>query len=282
MRLLPIPGAGGIGECPVWDDRVGRLWWVDVERPALCRSDPEGGETTIWPMPDAIGSLALTEAGDLILSLQSGFHRFDPGTGALRFLAGYPREEQERVNDGKTSPEGRFFLGTMDREERRPRAALHRLDPGGGVWTVVEGLTVSNGLAWTPDGQGLWHSDSADGRIWLHRYDPDTGLPSDRRLVAQPDIDAVGLPDGGATDVEGGYWSAGVSAGRLNRWLADGTLDRSIAVPLRHPTMPCFGGPGLRTLFLTSLRDADAGPDDGRILVLDPGVAGVPVGRFAG
>src|SRR5690606_22042218 len=108
------------------------------------------------------------------------------------------------------------------------------------------------------------------------------GALGTRREVARP-APAIGRPDGAAMDAEGGYWSAGVFGARLNRWLPDGTLDRSIELPLATPTMPCFGGEGLRTLFLTSLRlpDAPAGGLEGRMLVLDVGVAGAPVGRFA-
>lgn len=98
--------------------------------------------------------------------------------------------------------------------------------------------------------------------------------------MARP-IDAQGRPDGAAIDSEGGYWSAGVSAGRLNRWLPDGTLDRVIDLPVRSPTMPCFGGPGLRTLFVTSLRAPGAGANCGRLIMMDVGVAGAPVGTFA-
>ena len=109
---------------------------------------------------------------------------------------------------------------------------------------------------------------------------PGTGAISERRLIAEPD-DAAGRPDGAAVDAEGGYWSAGVSAGRLNRWLPDGTLDRVVELPVRAPTMPCFGGPGLRTLFVTSLAGPTAGPLDGRLLALDVRAAGAPLGRFA-
>jgi sugar lactone lactonase YvrE len=145
---------------------------------------------------------------------------------------------------------------------------------------LCDGLVVSNGLAWSPCGRTLWHSDSRAAVIWTWRYDPATGAITDRREVARP-TEALGRPDGAAVDAEGGYWSAGVSAGRLNRWLPDGTLDRVVELPVRAPTMPCFGGEGLRTLFVTSLRPGEAGRLDGRLLALDVGLAGTPVGRFA-
>ena len=273
-----------VGESPVWDDRLHRLWWVDVRAPALHRTDPTTGSTETWPLPEAVGSLALCESGAVVLALRSGLHRFAVATGALTLLARCPGEPaSNRLNDGKTSPDGRFFVGSMpEGGSREPSGALHRLDPDGSCHRLVEGLTVSNGLAWSPDGRTLWHADSHTSRIWTRPYDPATGAIGVGREVAAPD-EATGRPDGAAMDVEGGYWSAGVSAGVLNRWLPDGRLDRQVRLPVSAPTMPCFGGEGLRTLFVTSLRrNAQAGPNEGRLVVLDVGVAGVPVARFAG
>jgi sugar lactone lactonase YvrE len=282
-RILDRAPRALVGESPVWDATAGLLWWVDIRAPALHRTDPATSRTRTWPLREPVGSLALCRSGALLLALKSGVHRFDPRDGALDLVAApEPDRPTNRLNDGKASPEGRFLIGSMDdRPEKGATAALWRLDPGAAACTkLVDGLVVSNGLAWGPDGRTLWHSDSRASVIWTWRYDPATGAISDRREVARP-TEAIGRPDGAATDAEGGYWSAGVSAGRLNRWLPDGTLDRVVELPVRGPTMPCFGGPGLRTLFVTSLQPAGAGPDDGRLLALDVGVAGVPVGRFA-
>jgi sugar lactone lactonase YvrE len=281
-RLLPDAPSALVGESPVWDEALGCLWWVDIRAPALHRTGPGGG-TQSWPLAEPVGSLALCRSGVLLLALKSGIHRFDPRDGALDLLAAPELDRPtNRLNDGKAAPEGRFLVGSMDdRPEKAATAALWRLDPGATACVkLADGLTVSNGLAWSPDGRTLWHSDSRASVIWTWRYDPATGAISDRREVARP-TEAIGRPDGGAVDAEGGYWSAGVSAGRLNRWLPDGTLDRVVELPVRAPTMPCFGGESLRTLFVTSLRPDSAGPKDGRLLALNVGVAGVPVGRFA-
>jgi sugar lactone lactonase YvrE len=282
-RFLDAAPVATVGESPVWDEAAGLVWWVDIRAPALHRTDPATGATRSWPLPEPVGSLGLCRSGAVLLALRSGIHRFDPRDGALDLLAapeaGIPGN---RLNDGKVSPEGRFLVGSMDdRPEKAATAALWRLDPGAASCAkLCDGLVVSNGLAWSPDGTTLWHSDSRAAVIWTWRYDPATGAIADRREVARP-TEAIGRPDGGAVDAEGGYWSAGVSAGRLNRWLPDGTLDRVVELPVSAPTMPCFGGPGLRTLFVTSLRPTRAGRLDGRLLALDVGVAGVPVGRFA-
>jgi sugar lactone lactonase YvrE len=283
ITLLSAAPRAGVGESPTWDDRTGQLWWVDIRAPALHRTAPATGETTTWPLPEAVGSLALCRSGALLLALRSGIHRFDPATAALDLVAAPETDRpMNRLNDGKASPEGRFLVGSMDdRPEKQATAALWSLTPGAAACVKLrDGLVVSNGLAWSPDGRMLWHSDSRRSLIWTQSYDPATGAVGEARLVANP-TDAIGRPDGAAVDAEGGYWSAGVSAGRLNRWLPDGTLDRVIELPVRSPTMPCFGGPGLRRLFVTSLRGADPGEACGALLSLDVGVAGVPVGRFA-
>lgn len=281
-RILPTPAAT-VGESPVWDGPRGCLWWVDIRAPALHRTDPATGATRSWPTPEPIGSLALCRDGALLLALASGLHRFDPAGGAPALVARCPGEPAgNRLNDGKASPEGRFLVGSMVASgPRRPVGALYRLDPGGACVPLLRDLTVPNGLAWSPDGRTLWHSDSAACRIWTRPYDPATGAIGEPTEIARPD-EATGRPDGAAMDAEGGYWSAGVSAGVLNRWMPDGQLDRVVPLPVAAPTMPCFGGPGLRTLFVTSLRRDGEGPDGGRVVALDVGVAGVPVGRFAG
>lgn len=285
IRVLDMPGATSVGESPVWDAAAERLWWVDIRRPTLHRSDPATGHTETWFMPAAIGSLALCRSGAVLVALKTGVHRFDPAGGALDLLAApEPGLPDNRLNDGKASPEGRFVFGSMDDgpEPKQPTASLYSLyslSGDGACRALVGGLVVSNGIAWSPDGRTLWYSCTRRRRIWSRPYDPATGAVGDAREIAAP-TDAVGRPDGAAMDAEGGYWSAGVSAGVLNRWLPDGTLDRTIALPVQAPTMPCFGGPGLRTLFVTSLRRVDAEPIDGRVIALDAGVQGVPVGMF--
>jgi sugar lactone lactonase YvrE len=176
----------------------------------------------------------------------------------------------------------------MDEETlSRPIGTLYRWDPDGSLHDVVDGLIVSNGLAWSADGATMFHSDSKGQVVWTYDYDADTGMPRNRRVLARP-TEEIGRPDGAAVDVEGYYWSAGISAGVLNRWAPDGTLDRSIPLPVSNPTCPCFGGPDLRTIFVTSLRHdlpADvlaAKPASGGIVALRVDVPGVPVARYTG
>src|SRR4051794_15270979 len=278
-----------LGECPVWAADEQALYWVDIKGRALHRFDPASGADRSWPLPQQCGSFALRESGGAVLALVDGFHAFDFATGETTFLTG-PDDQPPgtRFNDGKVSPDGRFFAGTMDEATlREPIAVLYRLDPDGSLHEVVDGLIVSNGLAWSADGATMFHSDSKGQVVWTYSYDPATGAVADRRVLARP-TEEVGRPDGAAADVEGYYWSAGISAGVLNRWAPDGTLDRSVPLPMSNPTCPCFGGPDLKTIFVTSLRHdlpddvLAAKPASGGIVALQVDVAGVPVARFAG
>lgn len=277
-----------LGESPVWSAEEQALYWVDILEPALHRFDPASGATRRWPLPKSIGSFGLRERGGAVLALRDGFHTFDFDSGALRFIAGPGETPGVRFNDGKVSPDGRFWAGTMDEAMlSQPLGALYRLDPDGSLQRMIEGLIVSNGLAWSADGRTMFHSDSKGKALYAWDYDPAAGSIANRRVIARPDED-VGRPDGGATDVEGYYWSAGISAGVLNRWSPDGRLDRRIPLPCVCPTMPCFGGPDLKTLYITSLRHGLAAdrlaekPLSGGLFALQVDVPGVPVAKFRG
>jgi len=278
-----------LGECPVWSAPEQALYWIDIRAPALHRLDPATGESLTWPMPSRIGSFGLRESGTgAVVALVDGFHLLDFDTGGLEFLVGPEHVPGTRFNDGKVAPDGRFWAGTMDEEAlSRPIAVLYRLDPDHTLHPMVDDLIVSNGLGWTADGRTMYHSDSKGQVIWAYDYDPATGTPSNRRVLARP-TEQIGRPDGAAVDEQGYYWSAGISAGVLNRWSPDGALDRSIPLPCTNPTAPCFGGPDLKTIFVTSLRHdlpADvlaAKPLSGGIFAVEVDVPGVPISRYRG
>jgi sugar lactone lactonase YvrE len=280
-----------LGEGPTFDDRRNALWYCDIVERAIHRHDLAAGALTTFTFPSEVGSFGLAESGRLVVALRHEVGLFDPADGRFTRLAAIEEERgaDTRLNDGKVGPDGAFWVGTMDDRDRpvkEPIGALYRVDASGRVEKKVEGLIVSNGLAFAPDGRTMFHSDSR-GR-WIDRWDldPATGAISGRRRLAMME-EATGRPDGGATDAEGCYWSAGVSAARLNRFAPDGALLAVVPVPVAGPTMPCFGGPGLKRLFVTSLRVGRAPellqhyPLTGRVVVADSPVAGAPVARFA-
>lgn len=269
-------------EGPVWDDREGVLWFVDITAPLVLRLEPESGRLDRFPMPAEVGSLGLAQQGRLVLALRTGIHLFDPATGALDFLVNpEPTPPTNRLNDGKVGPDGNFWVGSLDdRPKREATAALYRITPAGESTRIADGLFCSNGLAWSPDGRTLYHSDSRGP--WLQAFDFDArqGLATHpRRLLTLTEAD--GLPDGAAMDADGFYWSAGITAGVLNRISPDGVIVERIPLPVTAPTMPCFGGADLRTLFVTSLAsDRSGSHQPGRLIAFRTEVAGLPPHRF--
>ena len=269
-------------ESPVWDDREGVLWFVDITAPLVLRLEPESGRLDRFPMPAEVGSLGLATQGRLVLALRTGIHLFDPVTGALEFLVNpEPTPPTNRLNDGKVGPDGNFWVGSLDdRPKREATAALYRITPAGESTRIVGGLFCSNGLAWSSDSRTLYHSDSRGP--WLQAFDFDArqGLATNpRRLLSL--TEAEGLPDGAAMDADGFYWSAGITAGVLNRISPDGVIVERIPLPVTAPTMPCFGGADLRTLYVTSLAsDRSGSHQPGRLIAFRTEVAGLPPNRF--
>ncbi|MGV6873547.1 SMP-30/gluconolactonase/LRE family protein [Pseudochelatococcus sp. B33] len=284
---------GGLLESPVWDERREMLFVCDIPGREVIEIDLAQGVRRRWPFEAEVVALGLGESGDLVVALAREVVVFDPETGRRRSLwNGYDEPATSRLNDGKVGPDGAFWIGGVDtRAAREPISRLYRIDAAGSATVAAEGFAVSNGLAWSADGRVMYHSDSrgssSDGP-WINRYDfdPATGRASGRTRFRDLD-EATGRPDGGATDVDGDYWSAGVSAGVLNRFAPDGRLRESHRVPVPAPTMPCFCGEGLRQLAVTSHRQIDAGklaetPLSGGVFLADAPVAGTPVARMKG
>ncbi len=276
-----------LGECPIWDAAGNRLLWCDIVGRQILSRDMADGALQRWDFPGRVGSFGLCESGRFIVAMEHGIYFFDPATGARSLIAEVETDlPHTRLNDGKVGPDGAFWVGTMDdRPERQPIAALYRVAPDGTVEKKIDGLRVSNGLAWSADGRTMFHSDSRAAFIDAWDFDAATGAIGNRQRIRTLD-DTIGRPDGAACDMENGYWSAGVSAGTLNRFSPSGEHLLHIKLPTPAPTMPCFGGPDMRTLFVTGLRSGQPAealakyPDAGGILTLRVDIPGVPVGKF--
>ncbi|WP_042776920.1 SMP-30/gluconolactonase/LRE family protein [Sinorhizobium fredii] len=274
-----------VAESPVYDERRNCLFFVDIGRSTLHRADLSGANHVEWRLEGGACSLGLARSGRLVLAQRDGVVLFDPESGAIarQIAAIEPERPDTRLNDGKVGPEGAFWVGTMHEvaTDRRPIASLYRLTQTGAVERKVENIVCSNGLAWSADGAVLFHSDSRGPWIDRWQFDPATGELSGRRRLVDLD-EATGRPDGAATDVDGNYWSAGVSAGVLNRFSPEGRLIKAHPFPVPAPTMPCFAGPDRKTLFVTSLRPADSAKESraGGIFVARSPVAGAVVHRF--
>lgn len=280
-----LDSQAGLGESPVWSAAEQALYWVDIISPCLHRFDPTTSDRRTWKMPSPIGCAALASDGGLLVALRDGIFHFNQSTEALRLIAHpEPSIAGNRYNDGKVAPDGRFFVGTMDEATlSRRTGALYRLDPDGSTQRVRDNLIVSNGLAWSADGTKMFHSDSKGQEIY--RFDYHNGTLSNPTLIATPD-EVDGRPDGAATDLAGIYWSAGISAGALNGYSESGARLHQIPLPCAAPTMPCFGGADMRTLFVTSARHKVSPerlrdfPLSGGLFALRMDTPGVPIAQF--
>lgn len=247
-----------VGESPVWQRERQLLRWCDTWAGLIYQLDWRTRELVRHDVGGAVGSFGLTDDGRLVVALEDGVHLFCPESRKKLKIAdpepGHTASHPgDRLNDGKVGPDGAFWVGSIHKSSST--ASLFRVTGSGKVEQKVEHLRTSNGLAFTSDGRTMYHSDSGVG--WIDRYDlDDEGNLSARVRIANMSEDD-GRPDGGATDVSGCYWSAGVSAGCINRFLPDGTLVERIDLPLKRPTMVCFGGEDMRTVFVTSIRRPD-------------------------
>lgn len=244
-----------LGEGPVWEGDRGTLRFTDIAGKRLHRLDPGSGKLETLELSEELGSFAPIADGSIIAAQRTGIWRMEKD-GTRQMLAANPEtHEGSRFNDGGTDPRGRYIVGTVD-PGKQSRAALYRFDRRGLV-QLVDGLMTSNGAAFSPDGRTLYHSDTPRFVIYAYAYDPDAGEITGKRIFArlEPTETDQGRPDGAAVDAEGCYWSALYQGARVNRYAPSGELLASYPVPAQSPTMPCFGGPDMRTLFVTSARD---------------------------
>ncbi|CAO3430519.1 SMP-30/gluconolactonase/LRE family protein [Azospirillum doebereinerae] len=277
-----------LGESPVWSVAEQVLYWVDIKGRALHRFDPATAADTAWILPEEIGCVGLRKGGGFIAGLRSGLWTLDADAKPVALLAANPEDTAaSRFNDGRADPAGRYLAGTLDEAKAGGTAHLYRFDRRG-LAALAGGLLTSNGLAFSPDGRTLYHSDTPTFTVHRYRYDPATGEASEREVFLrfQPSGDDRGRPDGAAVDSEGCYWTALYEGGRVQRHAPDGTLLATHPVPARCPTMVAFGGPDLRTLYLTT---ASAGrpaeelgrfPQSGGVFALTVDVPGLPEPLF--
>lgn len=285
---LVLDSRNATGESPVWQVAEQALYWVDIPARKLCRWQAATGEITSWLAPEMLACIAQgSRPGNWVAGLETGIFELQtqPG-GELRsqLLAGVDHAQPGmRFNDGRCDRQGRFWAGTMvmNMGLASTAGALYRYEQPNVLQKILDGFITPNGLGFSPDGRTMYLSDSHPlvQMIWAFDYDTASGTPSNRRVFV--DMNAFpGRPDGAAVDEDGCYWICGNDAGLVHRFTPDGQLDRSLAVPVKKPAMCAFGGAGLDTLFVTSIRpdgvDLSDQPLAGGVFALRPGVRGLP------
>jgi sugar lactone lactonase YvrE len=291
---LIVDARNAVGECPVWVPEENALYWVDIPAGGLQRWSAETGHVHAWRAPQMLACIARHRDGGWVAGMESGFFHLHPhNDGSLDSNLLAPVEHARtdmRLNDGRCDRQGRFWAGSMalNMGANAADGTLYRYSAGqrGPLEAQLSGFIVPNGLGFSPDGRTMYLSDSHPliQQIWAFDYDTDSGTPSNRRLFVDMH-QFPGRPDGAAVDAEGGYWICANDAGLIHRFTPDGRLDRSLAVPVKKPSMCAFGGSRLDTLFVTSIRPGDDHDEQslaGGVFALNPGVKGLPEPLFKG
>jgi sugar lactone lactonase YvrE len=288
MRAQPVIELGDhLGEGPHWDERSGELLWVDITQGRIHAWSPPDGRVRTEALGGEV-SAVIPRADEPGYVLAAGHRILLRDNDTETVLAVVEQDlPDNRFNDCKCDSQGRLWAGTMSKRRTSGTAALYRLVPGRAIERVIAGTTISNGLAWSPSGDTMYFIDSTTQRVDAFDFDATTGDIDGRRALIEIDPND-GLPDGMTVDAERGVWICLFGGAALRRYTPDGRLDASIPLPTTNPTSPCFGGPDLRTLYITTARhrltpeQLAREPLAGALLALTPGVQGLPGNRFAG
>ncbi|MXU65070.1 SMP-30/gluconolactonase/LRE family protein [Oceanomicrobium pacificus] len=282
-----IPGEDFLGEGPFWDADAGRLHWVDILAPGVVSGDPVTGERSFRAMNELIGVAIPRAKGGFVCATETGIKLMDD-KGDISVLA-TPEEDRpgNRFNDGKCDAKGRLWVGSLAINTEPGRGRLWRIEGDGASTMMEDQIHIANGLGWSPDNRTFYFTDSGARTIWAHDFDLEAGTLSNRRAFVTFDP-GDGVPDGMTVDAEGGVWTTLWDGWAVRRYHADGTLDRSISVPVPRPTSCTFGGPQGETLFVTSARirlsakQLSDAPLSGSVFAIETGLKGQPDRPFAG
>ena len=271
--------AADLGEGPVWDERTGTVVWVDIRACNIHFTNPDDGSTRTVHAPRQVGAIVPRIRGGWVAAADDGFWAMDENDTFKRIASVESDLPQNRMNDGKCDPQGRFWAGTMARDRETNKGSLYRLDADHRVAAVVKDLTISNGLAWSADGRTMYFIDSWTNQIDAFDFDPVAGTLTRRRTVVRLDIDGC-LPDGMTIDEQDCLWVAIWRGGEVRRYRPDGRLDTVIPIPTPNVTSCTFGGRDYADLYITTARMGLSGeaakmqPDAGRLFRVTPGVRG--------
>ena len=293
ITALDAPIAA-LGESPVWCPEEVILYWVDIDGKTIHRHDPATGTHGTRSIDGRPGSIALTSTpGRLLIASEHRLLELDWDTGAVTpFVDLEPASTGNRLNDGCCDSSGRFVVGSMcaDTNAGRTTGTLHRIHHSGQVETLRTHIGVTNGLAFDVTRNRMYFADTPTERVLVFDYETSTGALSNQRLFFDYHK-YPGKPDGACVDADGCYWSASVYGWALLRITPDGDVDCRIELPIQKPSMPCFGGVNLDTLFVTTIGAGGTIPSEpgrdgfepGATLAIEGlGVEGIVEPRFAG
>jgi L-arabinonolactonase len=275
-----------LGEGIIWDAASACVWWTDIDGSKLYRYQSEDKQLDHWTTPERLGSFALVSDSEfLICGFASGFAYFNPHSGELQWLEKIEQNNPDtRLNDGRADRQGRFWAGSMVESGDRGAGALYCFDQQLQVASKVSGLTISNGLCWSPDSTVMYHTDTPSRRINAYDFDAATGAIANQRCLVRTEKGC--FPDGSSVDAEGYIWNAQWGASQVVRYSPEGEVDFVLPLPVSQPTCVAFGGPRLDRLFVTSATQGfdeqtlSAEPEAGNVLVFQTNISGIADARF--
>jgi sugar lactone lactonase YvrE len=267
----------------MWDARTQTLYWVDILNKRIYANGDVPAE-----LDEFVGCIALRKGGGLVLTKRFSFWTFDSGFASSTFLAALTDEpSNNRLNDGKCDPRGRFIAGTMDIHEKDPTGSLYSFD-GKSITKLLSGVTISNGMTWSLDGKTFYYIDTPTREVKAFDYDLDTGMIADPR-VAVTFPESLGWPDGMTSDTQGNLWVAMWGGAQITKWNPNtGKLLEQIPMPVIQPSSCAFGGKNMNELFITSARKGldevalKQYPLSGGVMRVETNVEGMPMFEFAG
>lgn len=247
------PVGATLGEGALWHAPTQSLYFVDIKQRQVHRCAADGGDRRSWQAPRQVGFIVPFGAGGFVCGLQGGLYRFDENGGQFSLLRMVEQElPGNRINDGYVDARGRLWFGSMDDGESQPSGSLYRVGGDGAPALADTGYIITNGPACSPDGRILYHTDTLARRTYAFDLRPD-GSVANKRLFATFE-GGQGHPDGMAVDAEGYVWIALFGGWRIDRFAPDGTLHSSVRLPCSNITKLAFGGPDLRTVYVTTAR----------------------------
>ena len=280
-----------LGECPVWDVKENVLYWIDIDGHKINCYDPSSCNNETRKLPFKAGSLAIRKQGGLLLAMSNGFYNYDFKNEILesRECDPEPDRKDNRLNDGRCDPGGRFWVGSMNdlrRIKGQYEGNLYCYHPDGECVSQNLPVGVANGLAFSPDERYMFFADTMRETVWRFDYDKDQGKILNQQVFLSLK-NLSGKPDGACVDADGCYWLAHIYGWKVARYTPKGKLDREIQLPFPKPSMCAFGGSKLDTLYITSISTKDDKSNgenkySGGLFAVNPGVSGIPEPNFLG
>lgn len=269
-----------LGEGPIWDSKTQTLYWLDILEKKIYADNELFAE-----LDDLIGCMALTKNGHFILGKHASFIDFEPATGQETVLYALNESLDNRINDGKCDPLGRFIAGTMDMKETNASGTLYSFD-NHNIRALFNNVTISNGMAWSPDHKTFYYIDTPTREIKAFDYDLSNGEIANPRVpIRIPQ--SMGWPDGMTSDMQGNLWIAMWGGAQVTKWNPrKGELLETISVPALNASCPVFGGKDMNELFITSARhamseeDINKYPLSGGLFKVVTDVEGMPTFEF--